>query len=145
MTLSRWERGVNQPRDVHVLQQLAIIAAGVGLRDEEALFCQASGTLPARQVTPTQIWPGPISYLTLDFDTPQQWRLMIAAKLAVMYFPETATAMEQAAGHVQALVDEVISTAPENLRPDFYVRMEQRLNEVARRQAFVNLKKGIQQ
>jgi hypothetical protein len=99
---------------------------------KEALFQQALGVLPARAATPTQIWPGPISYLMIDFDTPQQWRLMMIAKLAAMYFPETATRLEQAASDVAALVDEVVAAAPENLRPDIYVRLEERLRELAR-------------
>jgi transcriptional regulator with XRE-family HTH domain len=144
MSLSRWERGAATPRDRHVLMKLSATASEAGMAEEEALFQQALGMLPARAATPTQIWPGPISYLMIDFDTPQEWRLMIIAKLAAMYFPETAARLEQAASDVAALVDEVVAAAPENLRPDIYVRLEERLRELARQRAFVSLKKGTQ-
>jgi transcriptional regulator with XRE-family HTH domain len=145
MSLSRWERGVATPRDRNVLMRLSATAASAGMKQEEELFNQALGVLPPRAATPTQVWGGPISYLMLDFDTPQQWRLMIAAKLAMLYFPDTAARMEQAATDVMMLIDEVVSAAPENLRPDIYVRMEERLRELARQRAFTGLKKGTPQ
>jgi transcriptional regulator with XRE-family HTH domain len=145
MSLSRWERGAVQPRDRNVLLTLAATAASAGAAEEEALFNEALGVLSPRAATPVKIWGGPISYLMMDFDTPQQWRLMVVAKLCATYYPQIAAQIEKAAAPVVALVDEVIAAVPDNPRPDFYERMEVRLREIARQRAFADLKKGTQQ
>jgi hypothetical protein len=74
--------------------------------------------------------------------SPQEWRLMHAARIAIRLYPEQARAMEKAAGPALALVDEVLRSVDAGpiLGQAFYTNLEQRLNEFADRRAFETLK-----
>ena len=88
-TISRMELGKQTPRDEFVLMALSDAAADAGLDAEEKLFDQAVKNHPGTRLDAT---------IVVQTYTPQQWRLMQAARIADLFFPDVAKAIERAAG-----------------------------------------------
>src|SRR5262249_1888500 len=94
MTISRFERGVQIPGSESVLSKLALAANNVHLMEEFHLFRTAA--VLARN--------GPsVSSISQSY-SPQEWRLMHAARIAAKFYPDAALAIEKAAGPALALV-----------------------------------------
>jgi hypothetical protein len=75
--------------------------------------------------------------------SPRVWRLMEAARIAVIYFPDAAREMEKAAGPALDLVKEIMSAlvnVPEHLSCRFYSELSSRLDTLASRRAFSDLR-----
>ena len=170
MTVSRFERGKQIPTDFDVLARLAEAARDKGLVQEANQLDEArrskwatlsvpvpsdkSSTLSVpvpsdkwsfssvhlfRATHPTYI-PG--FQLVPAFSLPQ-WRLMSAARIAALYYPEVASAIEKAAGQALALVDEAIRQADsQNLTGSaLYEEIERRLRSLAEQRALEQFKK----
>jgi transcriptional regulator with XRE-family HTH domain len=105
-TVSRFERGKQTPTDLQVLTRLARAASAKGLARETELFEDAARKARA-ELGATR--PS-LSLPAIPIHSLPQWRLMHIAAVAVLYFPETAAAIEQAAatGPAVALVDKAI-------------------------------------
>ena len=109
MTISRFERGTREPGDFEVLKRLAEAARAQGLKQEQDLLEHA-----AIEARGSQAWSGAaersthMGLMAMSIFHLPQWRLMHAAGIAALYYPEVAIAMEQAAGPAMALVDEAI-------------------------------------
>jgi transcriptional regulator with XRE-family HTH domain len=112
MTISRFENGRMEPRDPRVLHSLSNLAlgkageAGFGpSTDEYRLFDEAytdykRTKFSAQEVSKIEQYDGGqprISNL-------REWRMLCAFRLAMVYFPEAAAAMEVAAGDAGAIV-----------------------------------------
>jgi transcriptional regulator with XRE-family HTH domain len=140
-TISRFELGKQVPRDMAVLLQLREAAAASSCAAEEKLFQEAlieqSGSLPRHVIEPS---------IVIQTYRPHVWRLMQAARIAIDFFPETARAMEKAAGPALDLVDEIfgeVATEGTNFSaPNFYSDLETRLSELAARKLFQQFQKG---
>jgi hypothetical protein len=143
-TISRFELGKQEPRGLEVLISLRNTALSLGLNAEEHLFRLAIG-MPIEALPGVQIQKRDLpSAIRIPSYTPQQWRLMQAARLAVLYFPDAAVRMEQAASPVLKLVDRIIQEVdPEmthqEFAPNFYLDLEHRLSDRAGREAFRQL------
>jgi transcriptional regulator with XRE-family HTH domain len=109
MTISRFERGIRVPADSRVLMRLAGAAREQGLTQEAELF-ESAGMLAAGSVEELrEARPGSgLGLAAMPIFSLPQWRLMHAAGIAALYYPETASAIEQAAGPALALVDDAI-------------------------------------
>jgi transcriptional regulator with XRE-family HTH domain len=70
----------------------------------------------------------------------REWRLGIMARVATLYLPAEAAAMEKAAPEATALVDEILSAADENQID--YARFEREVFSLAERRALQALKEG---
>jgi transcriptional regulator with XRE-family HTH domain len=113
MTISKFERGATVPADSGVLIRLARVAREKGLKEEtdllEHIAVAARGVefrdARAESDLVTRLQPIPVYSLP-------QWRLMAAAGIAALYYPEAALAIERAAGEALALVDEAIRQCP---------------------------------
>jgi transcriptional regulator with XRE-family HTH domain len=137
-SVSRFELGKTVPADFNVLGSLARAARERGLTVEADLFIEAQTQVRWRA------YRGPTSEGTEPVYSPQEWRLMHAARIAVRLYPEHARAIEDAAGPAVGLVDEVLRSvdAGSTLDAAFYADLEQRLNELADRRALESLKQG---
>ena len=106
-TISRFERGVQSPADFQVLMRLARAAQAQGLTEETDLLehtaLAARGAWHRAETRSTGRGLMAMSIFHL-----QQWRLMHAAGVAALYYPEIAIAIERAAGPALTLVDEAI-------------------------------------
>src|SRR5215472_14040659 len=106
MTLSRFERGAQVPRDRGVLGLLRDLAFRVEMPDDAKLFQDA-----------LQRWKTPSLrdqvYLSGDPAAgwlPRVWELMQMMRLASLYFPQDAAVMEQHAGRAGEIVRETIAS-----------------------------------
>jgi transcriptional regulator with XRE-family HTH domain len=147
MTVSRFERGKLVPTSFEALLRLAEAARAKDLAESD-LFERAAqhARLDSPETRPT-LNLGAIPIYSLP-----QWRLMHIAAIAVLYYPEAATAMEQAAsstGPAVALVDRAIREYTN--RSGFasglgsYRGLPEILTMLAEQQAFENFKeKGNQ-
>jgi transcriptional regulator with XRE-family HTH domain len=135
-TISRYELGRMVPADFNVLGSLARVARDCGLTAEADLFTEAQSQVRFRS------YRGPISEGAGAVYSPQEWRLMHVARIALRLYPEHARAIEKAAGPAVGLVDEILRSVDDcsTLDAAFYADLEQRLNEIADRRAFENLK-----
>jgi hypothetical protein len=131
-TLSRFERDVQVPRDVHVLMKLRDAALDAGLNAEAQLFDDALSHHPSSPPRPASAKP----------ETPQQWRLMQCARVASLFYPSEAEAIAKVASRSLAVVDEIIAGAGDGpLDSRFYSDLESRIISLAARRVFENLKK----
>ena len=150
-TLSKFETGKLVPRSDSTLQKFASVAGQLGLPEEQALFEQAISAIrkkpyltPAAAVVPVEhilatIVPAATGH---PLYTPHEWRLMQAARIALRSHPGVARAIEQAAGDVLTLVDEVLGTAaPSSVNAGFYRELEQQINLLAEQRAFATFRK----
>jgi transcriptional regulator with XRE-family HTH domain len=154
MTISRFERGQAEPSDQRVLGNLYRVArermefvkadpiAFDTLHNAAELFSNARvGEAPIRN---TESELGQIETVWGPRQTPPQspreWRLSCAARLAARYFPERAAAMESAAGAAIAIVDDVLSKA--DAKQIDYQRFEREVFALAEQRAFSELKQG---
>ena len=148
MTLSRFERGLAEPKDPRVLkrlisvvnQRLSILPGGFYEEHpiRETLKASAALFLDALQNAERQG--------STDLESPVQpaarslseWRLLCIARVAALYFPEQAAAMEKAAPGASALLNEVLSRAD---KID-YARFEREVFALAEERAFQSFKQG---
>jgi DNA-binding transcriptional regulator YiaG len=167
-SVSRFETGRMEPRESRVLGHLAILAhKTAGAEDECKLFTRACSEAGEREDSdaddPSSSTVSPLLHLnpllnsadqpTLGFASAlvqpttnfmgsirslREWRLLFAARLAMLYYPEQAAAMEKAAGAAIALVDEVLSKADENQID--YALFEREIFTLADRRQFSDLK-----
>ncbi len=135
MTVSKYETGRAEPRDSDTLLSLCVLASDKGLTDEKHLFHNAYEEF-ARARNP-------------DFDrnvaqrigSLREWRLSFAARLAILYFPEIATALERAAGPALAIIDNVLADAPEDSAGGPYERFEREAFLLAEREVLKDFQK----
>jgi transcriptional regulator with XRE-family HTH domain len=134
-TISRFERGVQEPRDLAVLLQLSKVADAVGFQSHElahALVGVMHGAALSRLGSEPR---SPI----LNYNSPHVWRLMQTARIAADYFPDEARAMEAAAPQALALVDEVLRSVEADeieRHAEFYQDLELRVSDLAARKLF---------
>jgi transcriptional regulator with XRE-family HTH domain len=135
MTLSRFERGVQVPRDREVLDRLMEEALSVGLSEEYGLFWVSRLPKPPSGV----VW----SARSAEYSA-EQWELMQCARIAAAHFPEEAKAMRKAAGDALRLVKQVIRATDFSVPLDakFYLSLEQRIDELVQQTSFERLKEG---
>jgi hypothetical protein len=137
-SISRFELGKAVPTDFNVLGSLERAARYQGLIEESRLFSEAQAAIRFNAYRRPDL---AAETTTAPRYTPQEWRLMHAARIAIRLYPESARAIEKAAGPALALVDEILLSADAAvLGPLFYTELEKRLNELADRQAFEALK-----
>jgi transcriptional regulator with XRE-family HTH domain len=72
------------------------------------------------------------------FHSLREWRLLFAARLAALYFPEQVAAIEKAAAPAIAIIDDVLSRADEQQID--YARFEREVLVLAERQALSQFK-----
>jgi transcriptional regulator with XRE-family HTH domain len=107
MTISRFENAKQVPADFQVLAQLERAARERGLTEEADLLAHAArGARRGREED--AIAPAGGELAPMPIHTWAQWRLMHAAGIAVLHYPEVARAMEQAGGAALSLVDEAL-------------------------------------
>jgi transcriptional regulator with XRE-family HTH domain len=160
MTISKFETGRAEPRDPRVLMTLATVAEDKAnfafhveednakhntLRAAELQFRDVLRDYERLRQAEQRL--GPLERLgPMEFDSkptvrsPREWRLSCAARLAALYFPEQAAAMEKAAGAAIAIVDDVLSRADE--KQIDYQRFEREIFTLAEQRAFSELKQG---
>jgi transcriptional regulator with XRE-family HTH domain len=138
-SLSRFELGKQVPADHGVLKRLEHAARERGLREESVLFLRAGYIDTGNLLLSCQ--PRESAAPIAPTYSPLEWRLMQAARVAIRLYPESARAIEKAAGPALGLVDEVLRSADAaDLTPEFYEGLERRLTLLADRRAFENLK-----
>jgi transcriptional regulator with XRE-family HTH domain len=143
MTVSRFERGVQVPRDAEVLRSLRDAAhSSAALAEEYEVFRRESTFRffeSKMEWMATQRVAGPARPYPLE-----QWELMQCARVAAASFPEVAKAMRKAAGEVLALVKQVERAAdvPESFDDKFYFSLEQKLDDLVQTVSFERAKKG---
>jgi transcriptional regulator with XRE-family HTH domain len=149
MTLSRFERGAQVPRDRAVLALLRDLAIRAQLRDEAGLFLRAfeNRETASRRDDQGYLYGDPLA----GSGTPRVWELMQMMRLSAIYFPHDAAVMEQHAGRAGEIVRETIASA-ETLAPGLagsplYRELERYMNAAAEKSAFefLNLKALAQQ
>lgn len=142
MTVSRFERGKQVPTSFEALSRLAEAARAKKLAESDLLEqaarharIESGETRPALSLSAIPIYSLP------------QWRLMHIAAIAVLYYPETAAAMEQAAGTTgpaATVVDKAIReyTNRTGLASGlgFYYGLPEILTKLAEQQAFESFK-----
>jgi transcriptional regulator with XRE-family HTH domain len=147
MTVNRFERGKQIPTDFDVLTRLADAAHDIGLFPEAGLLYEArkegreTTSYHRHLIEQLRNRPAPRLQVVRAVALPQ-WRLMSAARIAALYFPEIASAMEQVAGSALALVDEAIRhVTSENLSGTaLYEELERNLNMIAEKHALDRFK-----
>jgi hypothetical protein len=70
----------------------------------------------------------------------KQWRLMAAARIALLYYPERVAAIEQALGPALELVDTVLRNADETQKLQ-YAALDYDIDVLGERRALEELKK----
>jgi transcriptional regulator with XRE-family HTH domain len=168
MTVSRFETGRAQPRDPRVLKNLAKIASqrlemiapeDIDINPEMTIMEVSSTSTPIDPELSQSIdmlescrdlfldalkevkRPEPIEIMSPAepaVRSLREWRLGIMARVATLYLPAEAAAMEQAAPQATALVDEILSRADENQID--YARFEREVFSLAERRALKALK-----
>jgi transcriptional regulator with XRE-family HTH domain len=136
MTLSRFERGVQVPRDIEVLTRLRD-AVGTSQEEDRKRIDMA---IISSRFDRTRNWePCPYTFFRL---WPVQWELVQCARVAAAHFPKEADAMRKAAGAVLQLVKEVIGTADFRVSHDenFYHALERRIDDLVKQRLFEQLK-----
>lgn len=147
-SLSRFELGKQVPADFGVLNSLEYAARAKGLTEESRVFDEARQRVRFNAFRSSEPWPrrsSPSSWRPgiLIAGSPQEWRMMQAAWIAVRVYPEIVQAIEKAAGPALAIVDEVLQSAhPTVLNAEFYVELEEQLVALVERRAFEKLKTG---
>jgi transcriptional regulator with XRE-family HTH domain len=108
MTVSRFERGKQVPADPQVLVRLRDAARRLLKSIDIACLEEAITKVETRSVQRfSDMRPG-LGLAAMPISSLPQWRLMHAAAIAILYYPESVHAIEQAAGPALALVDEAI-------------------------------------
>ena len=130
-TISRFELGKQEPRDPRILRSYITLANSMSL-DDAKLFDSA---LEAISID--------VNANARDNTDPRAWRLMEAARIAALYFPEAARAMEQAAGPALAVIKEVVATSdiPEHLSARFFQSLSERMDATAKRMVLQGFQK----
>jgi transcriptional regulator with XRE-family HTH domain len=153
LTISRFERGVQIPSDSGTLFRLAEAARNKGLTEEAKQFEFAirerenAALLSGKGITTavhrwrlekgyTRFYPGSYALAV------PQWRLMAAAFIAPVYYPEIASAMEKAAGEALELVDEALRLADAESQSGqaLYEEIERILRRLAEERALKHLR-----
>lgn len=141
MSISRFELG-RVPRDPEVLWKLTVAAREAGLIAEwKAFGNEANRARGSKGVIVSGYLGGGILPSGLSANPPRLWRLMIAVRLAALFYPENVStlekAVEQAAGPALALVDAVLQD-PQNHALE-YTELEHKINQLAEQQALSKL------
>jgi transcriptional regulator with XRE-family HTH domain len=135
-SVSRFERG-RVPKDMAILMKLAFVADKKGLRPEANAFHEAAIEADRaervddiyRPLIPTSS----VRSLGLSAVSPEAWRLMLAVRVAALYYPESVSTLKEAVGQAigpaLALVDAVLQD-PQNRGLD-YVALEYQINRLA--------------
>jgi transcriptional regulator with XRE-family HTH domain len=136
MTLSRFERGVQVPRDTEVLISLRNTAQSSHL-GEEFLNFQGAVLAAIERESPYEV-----SLATRPGYSAEQWELVQCARIAATHFPKEAEAMRKAAGEALRLVKQVIKATDFSVPLDdnFYAALEQRIDDLADQTSFEKLK-----
>jgi transcriptional regulator with XRE-family HTH domain len=140
MTLSRFERGVQVPKDMAVLNSLLNLSSlNPVLMDERVTFLNAAVAAKAKEILANLMVP-----LSALNHSAEQWELIQCARVAAAHFPEEAKAMRQAAGEVLRLVKQVIRAADFSgpLDASLYLDLERRIDESVKQFSFERLKGG---
>ena len=144
MTLSRFERGTQVPRDPEVLARLRKVAeSSPGLATEFLTFHSAFLAAMERKSPYEAADEYPRENLArLAGYSAEEWELMQCARIAVSHFPKEAKAMKKAAGPALRLVKQVIRTTDFSGRPldnNFYLALEQRIDDLVQQIGFERL------
>jgi transcriptional regulator with XRE-family HTH domain len=156
MTISRFERGVLEPRDPRVLLNLAKVTDEI---KKGTLFLLTAGTEKVMKVENAsklfngaykeyeRLWETDETVAQLEslarlappaFLSVREWRLVCAARLALRYYPEYVGAIEKAAAPAIVLIDEILAGADENAIS--YQQFERAVFALAERQMLKDLK-----
>jgi len=142
MTLSRFERGAQVPRDAEVLVSLRNAAQSSHLAEEFLTF-QGAVLAAIERKSPYEVTLSarPAGY------SAEQWELMQCARIAAAHFPKEAKAMRKAAGEALRLVKQVVRATDFSVPLDdnFYYALEQRINDLVYQVGFERLKEGSDQ
>jgi transcriptional regulator with XRE-family HTH domain len=149
MSVSRWERGVQVPTDFQILNALYTIAQDQGLSREVEIFDRARQAmrLTAYQA-PRFVDPDLLAAWHRESDSGypslRQWRLMVAARLAVLYFPERVMEIERVLAPAIAMVDTVLGGCADDAEID-HRRLESEIMRLAQRRMLQELKKAARE
>jgi transcriptional regulator with XRE-family HTH domain len=141
MTISRWERGHQVPSDFQILNALYTTARDQGLTGEAEIFNRARQTMRVSAYQGRRLLhPDPLHGVEPEqADYPlRQWRLMVAARLAAMYFPERVTEVERVLAPAIAIVDTVLRSCADDQEID-YRRLESEIMKLAQRRSLAEL------
>jgi transcriptional regulator with XRE-family HTH domain len=138
VSVNRWELGHQEPGDLAVLLKLQRSAWLRRLEKEANLFAEAvqKSFEPYETISPSileflalgapsaakvEVFSHSDKLLRLQDQLPalREWRLRLAARLAVLSFPELLPGMERAAGPVLRLIDERLERLDEATVFDF--------------------------
>src|SRR5262249_21739636 len=105
MTISRFERAKQIPKDPDVVQRLLKAAHATRKPLDTACLEEAVARHKKTDRTfPWELWQsGGMGLAAMPISSLPQWRLMHAAAIAILYYPETAHSIERAAGPALAL------------------------------------------
>jgi transcriptional regulator with XRE-family HTH domain len=169
MTVSRFETGRAEPRDLRVLKNLASAVSqritmleGGPLPDDfnpdltiaefsspmdpelSATFAMLESCqnlfLDAVQDAERTKEPDFAAQARPNMGSLREWRLLSITRVAALYFPEEAAAIEKVAPKARVLVDEVLSKADENQID--YARFDREVFALAERRALQAVKQG---
>src|SRR5215469_946241 len=137
MTLSRFERGAQIPKDMDVLVKLRNVCQGSFNFVPEFMTFQRAIAAAIEMKSPYEI-----GLSNRSGYSPEQWELMQCARIAAIHFPKEAEAMRKAAGEALRLVKQVIRATDFSvpLGDDLYCALEQGIDDLVRQTAFERLK-----
>jgi len=139
MTLSRFERGVQVPRDVEVLARLRDAAIEANLPSDQMMF-QGVILKILEQKSDYEV-----TVSARPVHTPESWQLMHAARIAALYFPNEAAAMRKAARMSLELVNEAIASVDFTVFDEtVYVALEAKLDNLVTQWKFQQIKEQNQ-
>jgi transcriptional regulator with XRE-family HTH domain len=111
-TISRIERGLQTPGGFDLLNRLEAAARQRGMAEEAELFHQARSAVRFQAYR-----QAPLSHerqdITPDYPLPK-WRLLVALRLGLIYFPDEIPAVEAALHSPLQIVDEILRSTNEN-------------------------------
>jgi transcriptional regulator with XRE-family HTH domain len=142
MTLSRFERGVQVPRDADVLASLRNVAHSSSGLAEEFLTFQGAFMAAVERRSPYEVTLSNRPDYSAD-----QWEFIACARAAALHFPEEMEALRKlmkktAPRSIQAVRQAVKTTdfsVP--LDDNFYAALEQKVDDAAKQMGFERLQK----
>jgi transcriptional regulator with XRE-family HTH domain len=163
-SVSRWERGL-PPGDFQVLNGLWRIARDLGLTAETELFDQARNAArltaykgsaarlvasTGKLIDPGLLTPEYQAAAQANFDDPNpgcslpQWRVMIAARLMMMYYPVSVVGLERVLAPALQIVDEVLRGCTDEAEI-YYRGLEREILRLAQRRFLEKFKQAGQE